>query len=128
MRLGKSKSKNSLSLYVLESIYKGGKKNTTRIVEKLGTSEEIKQKYQVEDPVKWAQAYIRDLNRQEEERTREIMVKLSPVTLIEKDVQQDGNTNEQITLRPLEKKIFEDFRASSNTQCRLFSIRQCPLA
>ncbi|MCL5992613.1 MAG: transposase, partial [Firmicutes bacterium] len=42
MRLSVSKSKNSTSLYVIQSIYDKGKR-TTRVVEKLGTVAELQQ-------------------------------------------------------------------------------------
>ena len=48
MRLGYSKSKNAISYYVYKTGYKNGK-NTTVMVEKLGTDSQIREKYGVED-------------------------------------------------------------------------------
>ena len=50
MHLGMSKSKNSTSLYVLKSTYENGF-HSTKIVEKLGTVEELEQKLNGQDPV-----------------------------------------------------------------------------
>ena len=44
MRLGYSKSKNAISYYVYKTGYKNGK-NTTVMVEKLGTDSQIREKY-----------------------------------------------------------------------------------
>ena len=57
MRLGYSKSKNAISYYVYKTGYKNGK-NTTVMVEKLGTDSQIREKYGVEDAEQWARAYI----------------------------------------------------------------------
>ncbi len=66
MRLGYSKSKNAISYYVYKTGYKNGK-NTTVMVEKLGTDSQIREKYGVEDAEQWARAYIDELNRKEAE-------------------------------------------------------------
>lgn len=55
MRLMKSKSKNSTSLYVIESTYENGVRST-RIVEKLGTVAELSKVHK--DPITWANKYI----------------------------------------------------------------------
>jgi len=85
-----SKSKNSTSLYVIKSTYKN-KKHSTKIVEKLGTYDELQQKLNGEDPIKWAKKYIEELNKKEKEFKREVMVKYSPVKLISKDKQHSFN-------------------------------------
>ena len=71
MHLGKSKSKNSVSLYVLKSTYEYGF-HSTKIVEKLGTTEELAKKLNGEDPIEWAKKYIEELNRKEKEEKKEI--------------------------------------------------------
>lgn len=67
MHLGKSKSKNSVSLYVLKSTYEYGF-HSTKIVEKLGTTEELAKKLNGEDPIEWAKKYIEELNRKKKRR------------------------------------------------------------
>jgi transposase len=84
MTLNKSESKNATSLYVNKSIRIDGKP-TSIVVEKLGTVAELKEKLGVADPVKWAEDYVKELNRLEKEGRREIIVKYSPVKVIEKD-------------------------------------------
>ncbi len=76
MRLSVSKSKNSTSLYVIQSIYDKGKR-TTRVVEKLGTVAELQQKLNGQDPIEWAKSYIEELNKREEEQSREVIVRYS---------------------------------------------------
>ena len=44
MRLKITKSKNAASLYVIKDVIRNGKR-TTKIVEKLGTLEELKKKF-----------------------------------------------------------------------------------
>jgi len=87
MKLLLSKSKNAVSLYVAKSIYLD-KKRTTKIVEKLGTYDALKEKLNGEDPYEWAKAYIAELTRKEKEGKREIILKYSPNKVIEKDVQR----------------------------------------
>lgn len=77
MRLKISKSKNSASLYVMKSTYIN-KVHSTKIVEKLGTYAELKEKLDGQDPIEWANEYIQELNRKEKEEKREIKLKFSP--------------------------------------------------
>lgn len=90
MRLSISKSKNAASLYVIKSIYDKGKR-TTKIVEKLGTYDELKEKLNGEDPIEWANKYIEELNKKEKEENREVMVKYSPSKVITKGEQRSFN-------------------------------------
>lgn len=84
MRLGMSKSKNATSLYVIKSTYEKGK-HSTKIVEKLGTLEELNKNLNGQDPIDWAKSYIEQLNILEKENNREVIVKYSPTKLILKD-------------------------------------------
>ena len=90
MRLQISKSKNAASLYVIKTIYIN-KKKRTKIVEKLGTYDDLKQKLNGQDPIEWAKKYIEELNRKEKEATREVLVKYSPAKLINKNEQRSFN-------------------------------------
>src|SRR5690554_6914673 len=87
MRLKISKSKNAQSLYVIESTYENGK-HSSRIVEKLGTYDELLEKLGGQDPIVWAKKYIEELNQKEKENKRKIMVPYSPTKLIIKDEQR----------------------------------------
>lgn len=90
MRLKISKSKNSSSLYVIKSTYKNGK-HSSKIVEKLGTYDELLKKLNGQDPIEWAKQYIAELNKNEKEDKRKIMVQYSPTKLIEKNEQRCFN-------------------------------------
>jgi hypothetical protein len=83
MRLMLSKSKNSTSLYVIKSTCQNGK-HSSKIVEKLGTYDKLLQKLNGQDPIAWANRYIEELNRQEKESRREVIVRYSPVKTIPK--------------------------------------------
>ncbi len=90
MRLKISKSKNSISLYVLKSTYRNGV-HSSKIVEKLGTVTELNKKLNGQDPYEWANQYIEELNRKEKEGNQEVMVKYSPSKLIQKGDQRSFN-------------------------------------
>lgn len=90
MRLGMSKSKNSMSLYVIKSTYEN-KKHSTKIVEKLGTIDVLRSKLNGEDPIEWAKKYIEELNKKEKEEKREVMIKYSPSKIIAKDDRHSFN-------------------------------------
>ncbi|EKN64455.1 IS1634 family transposase [Schinkia azotoformans] len=90
MRLKITKSKNSSSLYVIKSTYKNGK-HSSKIVEKLGTYDELLKKLDGQDPIEWAKQYIAELNKKDKEDNRKIMVQYSPTKLIEKDEQRCFN-------------------------------------
>lgn len=90
MHLGMSKSKNSTSLYVLKSTYENGF-HSTKIVEKLGTVEELGSKLNGQDPVEWAKHHIDELNKLEKQNKHEVTAKYSPAKLIHKDEQRSFN-------------------------------------
>ena len=90
MRLQMSKSKNATSLYAIKTIYINGKQRT-KIVEKLGTVAELEKKLNGEDPIKWAEKYIEDLNKKEKEGACDVLVKYSPTKVIDKDDQHSFN-------------------------------------
>jgi hypothetical protein len=52
MRLQIVKSKNAASLYVVKSIYENGK-HSSKVVEKLGTYDELLNKLSGQDPLEW---------------------------------------------------------------------------
>ena len=88
MRLSSTKTKNAESFYAIKTVTHNGKQ-TTRVVEKLGTLEEIKAKIgEDKDPYQWAKEYVQELNRKEKEETREIITKYSPTKQIKKEEQR----------------------------------------
>lgn len=90
MRLQIIKSKNAKSLYVVKSTYIN-KKRSNKVVEKLGTYEELKLKVFPEDPIEWAKKYVEELNKKEKDNKREIIVKYYPNKIIEKNHQISFN-------------------------------------
>lgn len=90
MRLQIVKSKNAASLYVVKSTFEKGKR-TSKVVEKLGTYDELLKKLNGQDPIEWGKRYIEELNNKEKEEKREVLVKYSPVKQINKDEQHTFN-------------------------------------
>lgn len=92
MRLNISKSKNATSLYVIKSVYNPKtQSNSSKIVEKLGTEKELREKLNGADPYEWAKEYIEELNKKEKEEKREVLVKYSPAKQITKNEQRSFN-------------------------------------
>lgn len=92
MRLKISKSKNAASLYVIKSIYNPKtQSNTSKIVEKLGTEKELREKLHGQDPYEWAKAYVAELNRQEKETNRQVLIPRAQSRLIPKGQQNSFN-------------------------------------
>lgn len=90
MRLKISKSKNVNIYYVIKTVYINGKQKT-KTVERIGTEKEVLQKSNGEDPIIWCKKYIEELNRQEQEETKEILIPKSQTKLIEKNIQNTFN-------------------------------------
>jgi len=90
MRLKVTKSKNAASLYVIKSIYKNGVR-TSKIVEKLGTEAELREKLNGADPYEWAQEYIKKLNEEEKNQTRKFLIPYEQSKIIPKNEQRSFN-------------------------------------
>ena len=88
MRLSLSKSKNATSLYVIKDVVEKNRRTTT-IVEKLGTLDELQKVHN--DPIAWAKEYIKELNKNEKEQNRDVLVKYSQSKQIDKNVQRSFN-------------------------------------
>jgi transposase len=92
MRLKVTRSKNAASLYVIKSVYDSKtQSNTSKIVEKLGTEAELREKLHGADPYEWAKDYIRQLNEKEKEENRKILVPFEQSTVVSKNVQHSFN-------------------------------------
>lgn len=90
MRLKVSRSKNSASFYVTKTVYID-KKERTITVEKLGTEKELREKLNGADPYEWAKNYVDQLNKKEQEESRQVLIKRHQSKLINKGVQQSFN-------------------------------------
>jgi transposase len=121
MRLCVSKSKNAASLYVIKTIYKNGKQYT-KTVEKLGTYAELQKKLNGQDPIKWANNYIEELNQKEKEENQEVILKRSPSKVIPKGEQRSFNGGYlflqkiyyQLKLEKLCKEISQKYKFTFN--------------
>ena len=86
MRLNVTKSKNAASLYVVKSVYNPKtQSNSSKIVEKLGTEDELRKKLNGADPYEWAKSYIEDLNKKEKEESRKVLVPFKQSELVPKN-------------------------------------------
>jgi transposase len=90
MRLQIVKSKNAASLYVVKSIFDNGK-HSSKVVAKLGTYKELQKKLNGQDPIEWAEAYVKELTQKEMEENREVLVKYSPAKQITKNEKHSFN-------------------------------------
>jgi len=90
MRLQVTRSKNAASLYVIKSVYENGKRST-KVIERLGTEKELREKLEGKDPYTWAQGYIRELNEKEKASQREVILRCSPAKQIASDEQRAFN-------------------------------------
>ena len=84
MRLRVTKCKNTNIFYVIKTVYINGKQKTIT-VERIGNTNEVTQKSNGEDPYIWAKKYVEELNKKEQEGTREILIKKSQTKQIEKN-------------------------------------------
>lgn len=88
MKLKITKTKKTSLLYVQKAFRNDKGKSTSRIVEKLGTLEEVRERAGGQDPIEWAKEYIAKLTAQEKEGRQVIICRLSPTRLIDKGVSQ----------------------------------------
>ncbi len=84
MRLRITKCKNTDIFYVIKTVYVNGKQKTIT-VERIGNTNEVLQKSEGEDPYIWSKKYVEELNKKEQEGTREILIKKSQTKQIEKN-------------------------------------------
>ena len=87
MRLSLVKSKNTTQFYVIKSYRDKNGKNTSKIIEKLGNTDEVTRKAKGQDPIVCAKKYIEELNKAEKENNLKILIEKSTSTLIPKDEQ-----------------------------------------
>lgn len=91
MNLDIKTTKTSQLFYVVKSYRDVKGKSTSKIVEKLGTYEELKSKLHGEDPVEWAKNYVRELNIKEKDEKRKILVEFSPSIALKPNEQSNYN-------------------------------------
>lgn len=79
MRLNVVESKNAKQLYIIKS-YRINGKNTSKIVEKLGTYENLLKEH--DDPIAWGKERAAELTRLEKEQMRSVSIELKQDTLV----------------------------------------------
>lgn len=85
MRVSQSKSKNSTSLYIIESVYTKDNKRTSRVVKKLGTIEELSKEH--EDPLAWAKQVAKEMTEAAELNKQRIEISYDPTKQIPENEQ-----------------------------------------
>ena len=82
MRLQITRSKNSCTYYVAKSFRTLEGKYSSKIVEKLGSLDDLIERFGPEDPEGAAKAYVAELGKQERETREKVRFELSPGKLI----------------------------------------------
>ena len=82
MNLIKTQTKSQTTYYVQKSFRDKDGKSTSKVVERLGTIDDLVARFGVEDPLGGAREYVAELTRQEKEMRRKVTVELSPSKLI----------------------------------------------
>lgn len=92
MRVTVSKSKNSITLYIIKSVWDSKKQtSTTKVVENLGSPEKIIQKYNCKDPYLWAKQRAKKLTELDNANNLPVSVKFSRGKEIKKDEERFFN-------------------------------------
>ncbi|MEG0548133.1 MAG: hypothetical protein RR518_04985, partial [Coprobacillus sp.] len=93
MRIKITKSKNSESFYIIKSFIDKNGKNTSRIVEKLGTLSSLLPQHNNsrDDVISWANERAAFLTQKEKDDNLSLILKLSPSKRIKKDMNMSFN-------------------------------------
>ena len=91
MTLQLKKSGNYTYLYALKSFRKEDGKCTTKVVEKFGTVEGLREKLNGEDPIEWARARVAEMTAIEKEENKRVVVEYDPKAYIQKGEQRSYN-------------------------------------
>ncbi len=91
MRLSIRKSGRFTYLYAIKGYRTDNGKSTTRVVEKFGTVEELREKLNGQDPIEWAKKRIEEMTKLENEANEEVVWKLNPKAMILKNEQRSYN-------------------------------------
>ena len=91
MTLQLKKSGSYTYLYAIKSFRKEDGRCTTKVVEKFGTVEELREKLGGEDPIEWARARVAEMTAAEKEESQKVVVEYDPQTYIQKGEQRSYN-------------------------------------
>ena len=81
MTLQLKKSGSYTYLYAIKSFRKEDGRCTTKVVEKFGTVEELREKLGGEDPIEWARARVAEMTDAEKEENQNVVVEYNPKSL-----------------------------------------------
>jgi transposase len=90
MRLTTNKTSNGTSYYIIRSIRRDGKRSS-EVVERLGTEQEIMEKYHCTDAAAWAKEHLDELNHAESEKQQKVLIPLRTDAIIPLDRQNSYN-------------------------------------
>ena len=91
MRLVIKPSGRFTYLYAIKGYRTDDGKSTTKVVEKFGTIEELREKLHGEDPVDWARARVAEMTALENEENKKVVIECNPKALIPKGEQRCYN-------------------------------------
>lgn len=91
MTLQLKKSGSHTYLYAIKSFRKEDGRCTTKVVEKFGTVEELREKLGGEDPIEWARARVAEITAAEKEENQNVVVEYDPKAYIQKGEQRSYN-------------------------------------
>lgn len=93
MRLSKMKSSSGKEIYYVIQDVTRNEKRSTKIVETLGTLEEIKKNHNSLNPEQWMNEHLNELNKKHKEDTQKVLVSLSsgrPIALDQQRLYNGG--------------------------------------
>lgn len=91
MRLVVKQSGRFTYLYAIKGYRTDDGKSTTKVVEKFGTVEELREKLNGADPIEWARARVAEMTATEKEENKRVVVEYDPKAYIQKGEQRSYN-------------------------------------
>ena len=91
MRLVVKPSGRFTYLYAIKGYRTDDGKSTTKVVEKFGTIEELREKLQGADPVEWARERVAEMTAKEKEEDKKVIIECDPRVSIAKGEQRSYN-------------------------------------
>lgn len=91
MRLVTKQSGRFTYLYAIKGYRTDDGKSTTKVVEKFGTVEELREKLNGADPIEWARARVAEMTALEKEENKKVVVEYDPKAYIQNGEQRSYN-------------------------------------
>ena len=91
MRLVTKQSGRFTYLYAIKGYRTDDGKSTTKVVEKFGTVEELREKLDGVDPIEWARARVAEMTALEKEENKKVVVEYDPKAYIQEGEQRSYN-------------------------------------